>query len=340
MHYIFNREYSQKFYGYKMMRWRLLAHCSKVAMRQGSYEVQVLSEDGRVLSETTVDGGPVLEAEHGLTYRVKIRVHPDSNGAFPAELLFVRLYVDGHYAEWCRLTPKQGGAAVEQLFTGFRKNLHEKVAYVFALPELNALHASVGKDGSGGTLQVVFNRAHATGRIGEAPWEVTVPTSTASAADGVKFWKQPSVVTQAGKRLESKLQEHCHEWNLGEKLTTLTLPYHSSDTIAFLQQFHEAQKQREILAQAARDTRQGAPTAVIDLSDDTTEAEIKAELQQDPTNAPVDLTVAGNSQRGNVEVVDLFTTEAVTGVVDLTGAETSNKRTAKGSRLKRRRNDV
>jgi hypothetical protein len=309
-------------------------------MRQGPYEIQVISENGRVLPEKEVNGQTVLEAEQGLTYRVKIRIHADADGNFPAELVWTRLYVDGSHAQWYGLRLKQGGAPVEWTFIGFRKNQYEKVAFVFALPESTTQHAPVDEQNAGGTLKVVFYHAHDTGKIGEVVEPSTVPDRIAAAVEGAKFWKQPSVVTETGKRLESKVASLCAKWTLGEELAALTLPYHSADTIAFLQQFHEAQKQREVLAQAARETRQGAPTAVIDLSDDATEAEVKVELLQNSTNAPVDLTVAGNSQRGKVEVVDLFTTETVTGVVDLTGAETSNKRTAKGSRLKRRRNDV
>jgi formylmethanofuran dehydrogenase subunit C len=82
-------------------------------MRQGPYDVQVLTEDGRVLPEREVDGRTVLEAEQGLTYRVKVRVHADADGKFPAELMYARLYVDGNHAEWRGMRLKDGGAQAE-----------------------------------------------------------------------------------------------------------------------------------------------------------------------------------------------------------------------------------
>jgi hypothetical protein len=169
-----------------------------------------------------------------------------------------------------------------------------------------------------------------------------VPARIAAAVEGAKFWKQPSVVTETGKRLESKVAGRCAKWTLGEELAAFTLPYHCADTIAFLQQFHEAQKQREVLAQAARDGRQGDPSEVIDLSDDATEVEVKTELLQNAYNAAVDLTAAGQA-RGNVEVVDLFSTVTGTGIVDLTGVDLTQDGgpagTVKGTLLKRRRAD-
>jgi hypothetical protein len=169
----------------------------------------------------------------------------------------------------------------------------------------------------------------------------TVPASVAATVEGAKFWKQPSIVTETGKRLESKVAGRCAKWNLGKELATLTLPYHSADTS--LQQFHGAQRQRRLLAQAARDARQGGPAEVNDLSDDATDAEVKTELLQNAYNAPVDLTAAGQA-RGNVKVVDLFSAVTGTGIVDLTGVDLTQDGgpggTVKGTLLKRRRTDV
>jgi hypothetical protein len=204
-----------------------------------------------------------------LTYRVKIRVHADADGKFPAELVWTRLYVDENHAQWHGLRSKQGGAPVEWTFIRFRKNQYERVAVVFALPESTTQHAPADEQNVGGTLKVVFCRAHDTGETEEVIALSTVPASVAATVEGAKFWKQPSIVTETGKRLGSKVAGRCTKWNLGKELATLTLPYHSADTIAFLQQFHGAQRQRGLLAQAARDARQGGPTELMDLSDET-----------------------------------------------------------------------
>jgi hypothetical protein len=197
-------------------------------MRQGPYDVQVLTEDGRVLPEREVDGRTVLEAEQGLTYRVKVRVHADADGKFPTELMYARLYVDGNHAEWRGMRLKDGGAQAEWTFCGFRKNQYEKVAFVFALPESTTQHAPVDEQNTCGTLKVIFYRAHDTGKIGEVIEPSTVPARIAAAVEGAKFWKQPSVVTETGKRLESKVTGRCAKWTLGEELAAFTLPYQDS----------------------------------------------------------------------------------------------------------------
>jgi hypothetical protein len=89
-----------------------------------------------------------------------------------------------------------------------------------------------------------------------------------------KFWKQPSVVTSAGRRLESRLSDKCPVWNKGEKLAAFMLPYHSAETIAFLQQFHDVKRGRFL-----RTTVQhNGPDHPIDLTGKDPTAEITTEL--------------------------------------------------------------
>jgi hypothetical protein len=258
-------------------------------MRQGAYEIQVEDEAGRVLPERGVDGQTVLQAEQGLTYRVRFRVYTDEDGKFPTDKIWARLYVDGHPAEWqgtklsavSRLAPYWGSVAVT--FTGFRKNQHEQVAYVFCLPETNKAQCALKETScaeEGGTLKVIVYRAVDTGRVEDnsANWQSTVPPTVTQVSEDTKLWKRPSVVTCPGKCLASRREGAHPVWETHEQLAILTLPYHSAKTISFLQEFHNAQRERESLAKALNESLPfPGPERPIDLTDGGTTLEVKTE---------------------------------------------------------------
>jgi hypothetical protein len=268
-------------------------------MRQGPYEIEVVDENGRVLPEKDVNGQTVLQAKHNLTYRVKLRVHPGEDGKFSPDKIWARLYVDGRHAEWqsasvsgsCSAPNSTPGAPrpvqrnVSLTFTGFRKNQHEKVAYVFCLPETSAQYApkESGNTEPGeqaGTLKIIVNRAVDTGRVEHTGdnWRSTVPLSVAQASEDAKFWERPSVVTSPGNRFESRLSDTYTVWDMHEQLAIFTLPYHSAETIAFLQDFHNAQRDRESLAKALQESLPyPSPDQPVDLTEGDTAVEVKKE---------------------------------------------------------------
>jgi hypothetical protein len=265
-------------------------------MRQGPYEIEVVDENGSVLPEKDVNGQSVLEAEHGLTYRVRLRVHPSEDGKFSADKIVARLYVDGYCAESQRtelnivscpiskfnLSPTPFPRGVSVTFTGFRKNQHEKVAYVFCLPEASAQYAArkTSNAEEGGTLKIIVYRAVDTGRVQDnsANWPSTVPSALAQTPEDTKLWKRPSIVTSPGKCLVSRTDGAYPVWEKHEQLAALTLPYHSAETIAFLQDFHNAQRDRESLAKALQESLPNpGPDQPVDLTEGDTAVEVKKE---------------------------------------------------------------
>jgi hypothetical protein len=56
-------------------------------MRHGLFRIQVLSESCRVFPERIVDGQTALEADHGVTYKVIIRVFLINMESFPPRKL-------------------------------------------------------------------------------------------------------------------------------------------------------------------------------------------------------------------------------------------------------------
>lgn len=266
------------------------------SMRQGRYEFLTLREDGRVYQHSTVDGKPVLVAKQGETFRVKFLVHPDESGSFTEELVFAALYVDGVFTERVGWT-LTGSKPVEFFFAGFRKSVNEALAFTFNLPEVNTVQATEGNSGEFGTLKVVVNRGEAKGRFEDRITPNSVPDGDKILKEDAKFWKQASLVTVAGRCVESKLSAKCSVWNIRQELATLTLPYHSADTVDFLQKFHAQQRQREALAEALRQNRHSltgdAEAAVVDLTEgDDREVEIKRE--KIAAAVAVDLTGEGD----------------------------------------------
>jgi hypothetical protein len=256
-------------------------------MRQGNYEVIVVGTDGESVEERLINGDAVVVARPGAVFRVKLYIYPTQEGAFPALRICARLFVDGVLAEKC-CVELSGHSRIECTFQGFRKNLTEKLEYVFSdlepgkdVPSL--VNSECGK------LQIVVLRAENTGQIVVADTTPTVPTAKEQNED-LKYWMQPSAVTAAGKPIPVPAGPSGILWTAHEVLETLTLPYHTEETITFLQQFHEEQRQRGLLAEALRANaalrqEQGGAPQITDLTDGDVEVEIKKEKLQE-----IDLT--------------------------------------------------
>jgi hypothetical protein len=254
-------------------------------MRQGNYEVIVVGADGEPVEERLINGDAVVVARPGAVFRVKLYIYPTQEGAFPVLRICARLFVDGVLAEKCCVA-LSGHSRIECTFQGFRKNLTEKVEYVFSdlepgkdVPSL--VNSECGK------LKIVVLRAENTGQIVVADTTPTVPSAKEQNED-LKYWMQPSAVTAAGKPVPVPAGPTRILWTAHEVLETLILPYHTDETITFLQQFHEEQRQRELLAEALRANaalrqEQGDAPQIIDLTVGDVEVEINQEKLQDLT---------------------------------------------------------
>jgi hypothetical protein len=245
-------------------------------MRQGNYEVIVVGADGEPVEERLINGDAVVVARPGAAFRVKLYIYPTQEGAFPVLRICARLFVDGVLAEKC-CVELSGHSRIECTFQGFRKNLTEKVEYVFSdlepgkdVPSL--VNSECGK------LKIVVLRAENTGQIVVADTTPTVPSAKEQNED-LKYWMQPSAVTAAGKPVPVPAGPTRTLWTAHEVLETLILPYHTDETITFLQQFHEEQRQRELLAESLRANaalrqEQGGAPQIIDLTEGDVEVEI------------------------------------------------------------------
>jgi hypothetical protein len=268
-------------------------------MRQGNYEVIVVGADGEPVEERLINGDAVVVARPGAVFRVKLYIYPTQEGAFPALRICARLFVDGVLAEKC-CVELSGHSRIECTFQGFRKNL-EKVEYVFSdlepgkdVPSL--VNSECGK------LKIVVLRAENTGQIVVADTTPTVP-STKEQNEDLKYWMQPSAVTAAGKPVPVPAGPTSILWTAHEILETLTLLYHTDETITFLQQFHEEQRQRELLAESLRANaalrqEQGDAPQIIDL----TEGDVKVEINKEKLQE-IDLTGVGAGEQAAASAV-------------------------------------
>jgi hypothetical protein len=269
-------------------------------MRQGNYEVIVVGADGEPVEERLINGDAVVVARPGAAFRVKLYIYPTQEGAFPVLRICARLFVDGVLAEKC-CVELSGHSRIECTFQGFRKNLTEKVEYVFSdlepgkdVPSL--VNSECGK------LKIVVLRAENTGQIVVADTTPTVP-STKEQNEDLKYWMQPSAVTAAGKPVPVPAGPTSILWTAHEILETLTLLYHTDETITFLQQFHEEQRQRELLAESLRANaalrqEQGDAPQIIDL----TEGDVKVEINKEKLQE-IDLTGVGAGEQAAASAV-------------------------------------
>lgn len=221
-------------------------------MRQGPYEILLIGDGEVTLNEYLIDGVPVVKAEPGQSYHVRVNVYRNESGKFPAKYLRFGLYIDGIDVQyWKRidlsnekLLPSDLKEPVCSRFWGFKKNLDSMLSFVFSAPSTSSASSSssgLGNVVSLGTVRlVVFEAQVATGvydnmnGYGEAPGQQNIGESE-------KFWKQASVTTTAGKalRLEKEKFLPLSRWsNISTvPLATLQLRYHSSSMIEFLAEF-------------------------------------------------------------------------------------------------------
>jgi hypothetical protein len=173
-------------------------------------------------------------------------------------------------------------------FPGVPEEFDGESDYVFNDLELDrAVPSLVNSDC--GKLKIVVLRAENTGRIVVADTTPTVPSAKEQNED-LKHWMQPSAVTAAGKPVPVPAGPTRILWTAHEVLETLILPYHTDETITFLQQFHEEQRQRGLLAEAlsanaALRQEQGDAPQIIDLTEGDVEVETNKEKLQE-----IDLT--------------------------------------------------
>lgn len=219
-------------------------------MREGSFEIIVLDDQDVAFSTEQIDKTWYVTAKPGNSYHIRINVFRDASGKFPAKHLRLGLFVDGTDVNyWKRLDlsdekylPKDFSLPISSIFWGFKKNTSEIRSFTFSKPQVSPSFASSSgvKESEYGTIKLVIFEArlvegifHNNCGIHEVPSHVRL-----SNAEDRKFWKQPSLVTSSGRKIESEREKFVPlmRWeNISSSpLATMVLRYHTEDCLAFL----------------------------------------------------------------------------------------------------------
>ena len=234
-------------------------------MRQGLFEVQLMTEDHRPFQESIVENNTYFHAEPGVQYYVKINVFRDPiTKKFPAKYLRFGLYVDGIDVQyWKRLDlnnlsnnegypssssssvspPNQLEPLVSSHFYGFKKNHEELRSFKVAVPSTSRDPDDQSKsDSPVGTIKVVIFEARVTEGIYDNRGGFHEVPSQHLVSEGKKFWQQASVATTGGSKISSEKEKFSPlvRWENISQLATITCYYHSPATILILKNIHNA----------------------------------------------------------------------------------------------------
>lgn len=236
-------------------------------MRVGQYEVLLMNTDLMHLPERTIAGSTYAIATEGSEYIVRVFVHRDVNGKFPAARMRVGLYVDGHDVQyWKRLdtTDAKTDSSVSSIsttFWGFKKSSSEIHSFMFATPEPISSSTSTKSTSSVGKIEVVIYEAEVVGGINEnTSKEYGVPTSQVVEGDK-KFYMQASVGTTGGRKLENiekfdPLLRWKNKYN--HPMTSLILSYHTQDMLNIIEQIRQESIKSSVLGKRSVEEIQDA----------------------------------------------------------------------------------
>jgi hypothetical protein len=216
-------------------------------MREGQYEIIVLDDRDRPLTEEVISDRSFVTAQPGSSYHVKINVYRNKSGQFPAKYLRLGLYVDGNDVQyWKRLDlsdektlPKDYSLPICSIFWGFKKNTSEIRSFVFAKPGLSSNSGSQFQESELGSVKLVIHEAKLQQGIFNNNCGIhETPSGISLANEDQKFWTRPSVVTSSGRKIESEREKFVPllRWENASEipLKVMTLFYHSADMMRFL----------------------------------------------------------------------------------------------------------
>lgn len=219
-------------------------------MREGPFEITVLDDQDAPLLTEYVENAWFVAANPGKSYHVRINVYRDASGKFPAEHLRLGLFVDGADVNyWKRLDlsdernlPKDFSLPISSIFWGFKKNTSEIRSFVFSKPQVShSLSSSSALNAPEfGTIKLVVYEARLVEGIFHNNCSIhEIPTNLSIAnKEDQKFWKQPSLVTASGRKVESDKEKFIPlmRWENTSSipLATMVLRYHTQETLNFL----------------------------------------------------------------------------------------------------------
>jgi hypothetical protein len=216
-------------------------------MREGLFEIQLLSADGKAFEESE---GFVL-ASPGQEYSVRVVIHKDpTTGKFSTRSTKIKvgLYVDGVDVQyWKRIdlsTVPDDAQATEVKFWGFKQKTEDLKAFVFSSPKCTESYAAIpdgSRDNFLGQIQAVLFEAVATTEVFSNIVNTASAPTEHFVSDSKKFWQQASLGTCGGRSVEKEAFKPILRWNNASKepMKTLVLSYHTKDMWELMQRFEK-----------------------------------------------------------------------------------------------------
>lgn len=224
-----------------------MIHIENNSVRQGPYEVQIVDDAGQPLPIMDFNGQPCARSQCSMTYKIKVIVHRDLVGAFPASHLMICAKVDGrsvgyHNRFELDSTRYKGENQASTFFDGFQDSSGDVLAFKFASVQVarsNEKNSAAGQK-EVGSIVVTINAAEPTTET-----SIRTPVKAqASLKVGVdedkKFWQSPSAVTVVGEKVRtiSHNTKPSFRWKmLHPSLAELTLYYHTPEMFNFIKDF-------------------------------------------------------------------------------------------------------
>ena len=210
---------------------------------QGPYEVQIVNDAGQPLPFMNFHGKPCVRSQCGMTYNIKVIVHRNVAGAFPASHLIICAKVDGRsvgYSNRLSLNSAiyKGESQASAIFEGFRDTKDDVCAFIFNLVEsISSTQSGRVEQKEAGSITITIFAATPTTET-YTPTPVKDPSLRVAMDDDKKFWQSPSAVTVVG---EKKKKFYCDvtRWDIlgGKPLAEQTLYYHTPEMFDFLKNF-------------------------------------------------------------------------------------------------------
>lgn len=220
-------------------------------MREGLFELYVTNSNGDRLPEVQVNGELFLIASPGDEYSVRVAMHRDPvTKKYPMNYVRIGLFVDDVDVNYWKRLDVTDSAKLAQLpdptgpvtatFWGFKKSNSDIRTFVFAMPKMDGDGAPDAHNALGTIRVEIFEAVVTQGVFDNQSGCYEVPAEN-HVSGSQKFWKQASVATVGGRKLEASVERFAPltRWaNASKKPIDMVLKYHSPGTIQALQIIH------------------------------------------------------------------------------------------------------
>jgi len=254
----------------------------------------LLDNENVAYEERMLGDKPCVRAEPGKEYHVRINVYRNALGQFPAKYLRFGLYIDGVDVQyWKRidmsddsLLPIDPDAPVTSCFWGFKKNVNDIRSFVFSVPDTTPHQTALFQKEYkclGSVRLEVYEACITYGTYENQNGQFEAP-STQQIGENEKFWKQASLTTSAGRRIELEKEKFrpLPRWKNLRKTpdTELILQYHTEAIIDFLEENQDKLKES---TSSIGISKKKTHNVVYDLTSDAEDAEVDHPEQSDST---------------------------------------------------------